>query len=330
MKTGEIGERAFLDSIKSMIHKAEGAILDFDDDASDFPLNGKTNLVVNVDTFVGKTDWLPGMTPAQVGRKVVVMTLSDLAAKGVHASATMLSLCVPDDYPVFDTQEIIRGFSQYTLKAGALFIGGDLGLSSESVLTGVTFGTINPEGIVARSGTREGDIIAVTDLFGLTSIAFKILLDEMKASESLKQRAFMAAYMPHIKHDLVAELVKSNAISASMDSSDGLGITLNTLADQSNLTFQIDKIPIADGVKEFANQHNLNALDLAMHGGEEFSLVLSIPKDKWSIAVDIAKKQKTTLVRIGTASSGNGVKWIDGKNEITISSKGYDTFREWK
>ncbi|MHA1904708.1 MAG: thiamine-phosphate kinase [Candidatus Thorarchaeota archaeon] len=330
MKTGEIGERAFLDSIKSMIHKAEGAILDFDDDASDMPIDENTNLVINVDTFVGKTDWLPGMTPAQVGRKAVVMTLSDLAAKGVHATATMLSLCVPDDYPVYDAQEIIRGFSQYTLKSGAIFIGGDLGTSSEPILTGVAFGTINPERIVARSGTREGDIIAVTDLFGLTSIAFKILLDEMETSESMKQRAFMAAYMPHIKHELVAELVKSNAISASMDSSDGLGITLNTLSDQSNLAFQIDKIPIADGVKEFANRYDLKELDLVMNGGEEFSLVLSIPKDKWDTAVDIAKKQKTSLVKIGAASSGNGVKWIDGKNEIAISSKGYDTFREWK
>jgi len=74
-----------------------------------------------------------------------------------------------DDYDVSASQELIRGYSQYCLKSGIPFIGGDLGSSSEVVLTGVAIGMAAPETIVTRSGTKEGDIIAVTDLFGLTS-----------------------------------------------------------------------------------------------------------------------------------------------------------------
>ena len=92
MKTGEMGERDFLAMISSFVDKPKGAILGFDDDASDIPISDTSNLVINVDTFVRKTDWLPGMTPAQVGRKTAVMALSDLAAKGAKPLAIMLSL----------------------------------------------------------------------------------------------------------------------------------------------------------------------------------------------------------------------------------------------
>ncbi len=36
---------------------------------SDFPITDNQNIVVNVDTFVRETDWLSGMTAAQVGRQ---------------------------------------------------------------------------------------------------------------------------------------------------------------------------------------------------------------------------------------------------------------------
>ena len=118
LKTGEMGERDFLAKISSFVDKPNGPILGFDDDASDIPISDKNNLVINVDTFVRKTDWLPGMTPAQVGHKTAAMALSDLAAKGANPIATMLSLCVPEDYDVEDPSELIRGFSHYGFKSG--------------------------------------------------------------------------------------------------------------------------------------------------------------------------------------------------------------------
>ena len=55
MKTGEMGERDFLSKISSFVDKPDGAVLGFDDDASDIPIPEKSNLVINVDTFVCKT-----------------------------------------------------------------------------------------------------------------------------------------------------------------------------------------------------------------------------------------------------------------------------------
>ncbi len=329
MKTGDIGERAFLKSIQHLVGEIDGAKLGFDEDASDIPLTSDKSIVVNVDTFTAKTDWLPSMTEAQVGRKTAIMALSDIVAKGATPVATMLSLCVPKDYDVNASQELIRGYSQYCLKSGIPFIGGDLGSSSEVVLTGVAIGIAAPETIVTRSGTKEGDMIAVTDLFGLTSVAFEILMNNLKAEGDLRDDALGAAYKPKIHYGFVSALAKKGAITASMDSSDGLGITLHTMANSSNLRFVIDNLPVAKGVEHFAKNNLLDTKKLVMQGGEEFIIVLTVPADRWDDALDVAQKQHVALHAIGKAKKGVGVYYESPDGNFEIPREGYDNFKEW-
>jgi thiamine-monophosphate kinase len=330
MKTGEIGERGFLDSISNYVNSIKGAKLGFDDDASDFPISDNQNMVVNIDTFVRETDWLSGMTAAQVGRKTAVMTLSDLAAKGAHPISTMLSLCVPEDFKADEASELVRGFSQYGLKAGIPFIGGDMGMSSDVVLTGVGLGVASPEGIIPRNGAEPGDIIAVTGYFGYTSVAFEILLRGREAEPDLHKNALLAAYKPAINLEIVSALAEKNAITASMDSSDGLGITLNTIAKLSNVRFMIERIPAASGVGKFARANKLDEMKLVMQGGEEFLLVLTIPKGKFEIAQEIAKAKRVPLIDIGYVQKGDRVAYKSSEGSIDIPALGYDNFKEWE
>lgn len=329
MKTGDMGERDFLASIRDMVNELDGAVLGFDEDASDIPVSPGLSIVINVDTFVGSTDWLPGMTAAQVGRKTAVMALSDIIAKSARPHATMLSLCVPRDYEVTSAQEIIRGFSQYCLKSGITFIGGDLGMTSDVVLTGVAIGKVSPDRIVTRGGAKEGDILAVTGEFGLTSVAYKTLLEGYDVTEEFRNIAILAAYKPRIYFGFVEKLAEMNAISSCMDSSDGLGITLHTMASHSRMGFLIDRLPSSENVKDFARDNALNILELVMCGGEEFILVLTIPNEKWDLALEIAADMKVPLTRIGDVVTGDRLVYETSEGQTDIPSVGYDNFREW-
>ena len=329
LKTGEMGERNFLAKISSLVNKPKGSVLGFDDDASDIPISDKSNLVINVDTFVRKTDWLPGMTPAQVGRKTAVMALSDLAAKGVKPLATMLSLCVPEDYDVEEASELIRGYSQYGLKTGIPYLGGDIGMCDDVVLTGVAFGTTPPDSIVSRCGAKEGDFVVVTGDFGFTSVAFEILIRKKEAEADLRKDALAAAFRPEINLEFVSALKSVDAVTASMDSSDGLGITLHTIAKQSECGMVIDNLPVSSSVEAFCKSKNLNLLKLVTQGGEEFLLVLTIPPDKFEQALEIAKKKKMKLRKIGSVTSKDQVVWKFEEGYREIPSSGYDNFREW-
>lgn len=328
MENVDKGEREFLSQIKYLIRKIPGSRLDFDDDASDIPLSENKSIVINVDTFVTSTDKLPGMSYAQAGRKTAVMTLSDLAAKGAFPRGMLLSVCIGDDSETEPVHECIRGFSQYCLKSDVPFLGGDLGYSKEIVLTGVGIGTASPTQIVSRAGAQLGDIIAVTDTFGLSSVAFKVLLEDYSADETLRNRAIKAAYKPSIHPTIVSELSKESIVSSSMDSSDGLGITLNTMAERSGKFFSIDELPVAAGVEEFTKDHGLTLIEVVMQGGEEFSLVLTVSADQWNRAVDIAKRANTRLLPIGTVEEGSGVKYIRDSDEVVIPAKGYDVFKK--
>jgi thiamine-monophosphate kinase len=329
LKTGEMGERGFLAKISSFVNKPVGAVLGFDDDASDIPISERHNLVVNVDTFVRKTDWLPGMTPAQVGRKTAVMALSDLAAKGVLPIATMLSLCVPEDYDVEDASEIIRGFSQFSLKSNIPYLGGDVGMCEDVVLTGVALGKASPDAIVSRRGAKDGDIVAVTGDFGLTSVAFEILIRELHADPELNQDALEAALRPEINFHLVPALVDIDAVTACMDSSDGLGITLHTIAKQSECGFVIDDLPVSIEVETFCKNNKLDTLKIVMQGGEEFLLVFTIPAEKYDKALDVAKRMKVPLRAIGSAVKDKRVVWESKEGVLDIPFTGYDNFKEW-
>jgi thiamine-monophosphate kinase len=322
-------EREFLQRIKDYVQSLDGAVLGFDEDASDIPLTDGQHIVINVDTFVRETDWLPEMTAAQAGKKTAVMTISDVAAKGAIPKAAMLSLCLPKDYPVEDAEDLVRGFSQYCLKNGLSFIGGDFGIANDVVLTGIGIGFAPVSGVITRGGSQPADILAVTGKLGLTRVAFDHLLHGKPLESDLKYDALAAVLNPHIHHAFVHALAKEGAVHASMDSSDGLGITLNTMARMSGLAFVIENLPIPPEVMKFARNNNMMDFTYVMQGGEEFVLILSIPEDKWMTALDIAKKQNVPLYNIGYTKIGAGVVYETDEGNIEIPESGYDNVRGW-
>ncbi len=329
MNLGDMGERSFLASIRNYVDIIIGAKLGFDDDASDIPLSQDQNLIANVDTFVRKTDWLPGMSAAQAGRKTAVMAFSDLAAKGARPLATMLSLSVPEHYDVSEAEEIVRGFSQYCKKSGIPFIGGDMGMASDVILTAVAIGIAHPDTIIPRNGAKPGDVVAVTGYFGLTSVAYEILVNGKEADPELEKAALLAAYKPSIDLGLVSALAEKKAVTSAMDSSDGLGITLNTIAKQSSVAFVIDDLPAARGVEIFARMNMMDEMKFVMMGGEEFLLVLTIPKDKFEEAQAIADSRHISLIDIGHVRDGNRVVYESSEGYVDVPSTGYDNFKEW-
>ncbi len=329
MNPDDLGERAFLQSIRHLVHRVPGGILGFDDDASDMPITDTTHVVVNVDTFVRNSDWLPGMTPAQAGRKTAVMTISDILAKGAIPKAMMLSLSIPDNYSREDAREIVRGFSQYGLKNDISFIGGDLGSACDVVLTGISIGVALSQGIIPRGGTKSGDLIVVAGHFGYTTLAYRHLLHSFHIPPNIEVNALAAAYNPHIPHNLISALVQEDAISASMDCSDGLGITLHTMSRLSRLAFEIQHLPLSAELKTFVSEQSLNALDLVMLGGEEFIPVITIPEDKIDTAYGIAKSQKISLIVIGRAKHGSGVMYNSPEGPVDVPASGFDSLKGW-
>jgi len=328
MKVSQLGERGVIDLIWSIIKKEGGTqslkdlVLPPSDDASAVRLEDGRYLVLKTDMFVRRTDAPKGMRHRQMGAKAVTINISDLAAKGAYPFAFLFSLGMPRNYEQSNVRSLISGINAAALEYGAPILGGDVGESKDLIVAGFAAGFSRH--LVRRSGASAGDIVAVTGPFGDTAAAYKILLKGMKAPQPLRKILCRSVYEPRARLEVGIALADSGLVTSSMDSSDGLAFTLNELARASNVSFTIDNLPISKSASKFASLNKLSPEDLALFGGEEYEIIVTIKKGAWDTALKAVKNVGGDLIRIGKVVSGKNVVLIKGSKEVPIPAKGWE------
>jgi thiamine-monophosphate kinase len=122
-------------------------------------------------------------------------------------------------------------------------------------------------------------------------------------------------------------LAETGALTASVDSSDGLAWSLNELSVASSVGFRIDNVPLASEAVEFARIFGLNPLELGLYGGEEYELVVTVKPDSWDEAEAAMEKIGSRLFRIGTVTKDKKLELKMGTKTSTILPKGWEHFK---
>ena len=324
---GDLGERKIIETIITSLDKMPKMPLPFGDDASAIDIGNGRLAVVKTDMLVGKTDVPRGMTAWQAARKAVVMNISDLASKGVKPIAILASVGVPRNFLKKDIEGIGLGLNAGAREYGAYVIGGDTCETSELIICCVATGICLRRELVTRFGARPGDILAVTGTFGRTSAGLRILLDKLEAPSSLAKRLLEAVYMPKAQLRVGLALSKSDALTASIDSSDGLAVSLHQLRLMSRVGFTLTSLPIASEAAEYAKMHGLDPAELALYGGEEYELVVTINPKFLMKAKRSVSKVGGELIVIGRATKeGRVVRAVDERVE-DIPFRGWEHFK---
>jgi len=322
-----LGEKKIIQIIQEELEVMPNLPLGFGDDASAISINGDNVAVLKTDMLVGKTDVPPGMSLRQAARKVVVMNISDFAAKGVKPLVILVSLGLPRDLKEDDVREIGAGLNEGAREYGAYVIGGDTNEASDLIISCSLLGFSSKKNLVSRSGARPGDILAVTGEFGKTAAGLKILLEGFSASGKIEKTLKESVLLPKARLKEGLALSKTGGLTASIDSSDGLAWSLYELADASNVGFIIDNVPIAWEAAEFARAHNLDPLELSLYGGEEYELVVTVKPEFWEEAKKAAEGVDASLTRIGVVTEEKKIKLkADGETRI-IERKGWEHFK---
>jgi thiamine-monophosphate kinase len=319
---GDLGERKLIEILQKFV--ADNGVLGFGDDASAFKIAGKI-VVINTDMLVKKTDVPKDMKPFQIGQRLVVMCLSDIVAKGAAPKLLLAAFGIPPEYDLEEFLEIVRGISQISEKYGAKYVGGDLNTASNLIISGTAIG-IAEKALIKRSGAKAGDILCVTGSFGLTGAGFKIILENAETPKHLHKIFIDAVFSPKIQLKLGLMLAESGMISACIDSSDGLAWSIHELSKASKVGFEITNLEaiIPEEVFIFAEKNQIDPYELALYGGEEFELVLTVPKEQLENTIKIAKKAGSTLTPIGKATLKEKIFFKKGEKKIPIKPKGYE------
>lgn len=316
-----MNERKIIEIIIGLQDRMRGNPVPFGDDVSAIRIGKGRLAVLKCDMLVGLTDIPRGMSLWQASRKAVVSSISDLAAKGVKPQAILASLGLPRSLSESDVRRIGSGLNSGAREYGAYVLGGDTNESTDLTMDIFAFGVCIESELVRRDTANVGDIVAVTGDFGLTSLGLRILKEGLRVPQKLKREATSAVFMPRARLREGLAIAKDRLATASIDSSDGLAWSLYELAKSSGVGFEIENLPIHEGVKEFALSSGLNAAELALYGGEEYELVVTIKPT----AFDRAKRRVRSLTRIGRVTRESGKVTLRSEGRVyKIERRGYE------
>ncbi|MBS7632674.1 thiamine-phosphate kinase [Candidatus Bathyarchaeota archaeon] len=299
----------------------------FGDDVVAFDIGEGKLAILKTDMLVAKTDVPEGMSLWQAARKAVVMNVSDFAAKGVQPQAVLVSLGLPKGFREKDIEEIGNGLNAGAREYGAYILGGDTAEASDFLISLFVFGIGEKSKVILRSGAKPGDIVAVTGCFGKTAAGLKILLSHSHASGKIREELVNSVLMPQARLKEGLLLSRSGAVSAAIDSSDGLAWSLHEIAKASGVGFVISHVPVAEEAEAFAKANRLDPLHLALYGGEEYELVLTLKPTLWRRAEAMVKQAGGELLQIGKTVSEQQITMLFKGKRRVIKPIGYEHFR---
>jgi len=178
-----------------------------------------------------------------------------------------------------------------------------------------------------RKGVKIGDIVAVTGLFGKTAAGLKLLLNKLNTSPENRQILVSSVCVPKARLSEGLALRASKAVTASIDSSDGLAWSLYELSKINKVGFLINNVPIANEAYRFAQTNKLNPLDLVFYGGEEYELVVTIKPELLKKTIKKIKKIGGHLIPIGKAIKGSKIFVENKGNRESIKPIGWEHFK---
>ena len=323
----EIGERSIIEIVKKRLDTIPASPVPFGDDVAAVTIQGERVAVLKTDMLVGKTDVSDAMSLWQAARKAVVMNVSDFAAKGAEPSAVLVSLGLPRTFSTKDVEEIAEGLNMGAREYGAYVVGGDTSEACDLIVAVSLYGTALKSKLMLRSGAKPGDVVAVTGLFGKPAAGLRLLSKEVKLAGELHKSLVDSVFMPHARLKEGLALAECGAVSASIDSSDGLAWSLHELTRMSGAGFVIDRVPLAEEARRFAESCQVDALELALYGGEEYELHVTFEPERWRETEAPVEAVDGRLFPIGMVTQQKQVVIEkDGKKRL-IEPRGWEHFK---
>jgi thiamine-monophosphate kinase len=299
---------------------AGAGALDLKDDAAVLLPPPGRELVLTADAMVAGVHFLPDDPPDLVGRKLLRVNLSDLAAKGAEPLAYLMTVSAPSDTPDDWFAGFAAGLAQDQARYGVSLLGGDTTSTPGPISLSLTIiGHIPPGTMVSRSSAREGDAIWVTGTIGDGALGLAVARGRLAdPSGHLLDRYRLP--QPRVG------LALSGIASACMDISDGLVQDLGHICQASGLAAEIaaDRVPRSAAALAAGPAW----LETCLTGGDDYELLLAVPSAHEDALRQAAATASIPVTRIGRFHDGPAqvaVRQADGE-PLVLTRGGWSHF----
>ncbi|TET52662.1 MAG: thiamine-phosphate kinase, partial [Desulfobacteraceae bacterium] len=302
------------------------------DDCAVFgPYSGRV-LLFTTDMLVEDIHFLKAkITPYQLGWKTIAVNLSDIAAMGGRPLFLLISLAIPAEMNIELIQDFYKGMKDICEHYEVNILGGDTVASPDKLVISVSLiGDAKENEVLYRSGARPGDSIYVTGNVGDSSAGLKILKNEISPPKSIASHFIKIHNEPKPLIKTGRIIAASRLASAMIDLSDGLLSDLGHICKESGVGAILfrSKIPLSSELKLLASRVKFNPIDLAFSGGEDYLLLLTVPKAKIKDFEILYKdKGSSPLYLIGEIREEKGVRMVNDDGSIEeIRIRGFNHF----
>jgi len=330
----EIGEFGFIKKIsRGCLVRPENIIKAIGDDAAAFVANADRISLITTDLLVERIHFLrKSISGFDLGYKSLAVNLSDIAAMGGDAREAFVSIAIPDDCTLGFLEDLYDGMKKLAARFDVNILGGDTTRSKiDLIINIVVYGTVARVELLCRDAARPGDIIFSSGCLGDSKAGLHLILNDIAADSAELQNLHRAHVLPepHLREGRF--LATRPGIHAAIDTSDGLSSDLGHIAEESGVgaTLYADSIPISDSLEKFCVRFDVDPVEHALSGGEDYTLLCTAaPEYADAIAHDFQKQFKRPLYRIGeiTAVSGLEIIYPDGTAK-PISMTGWNHFK---
>ncbi len=173
-----------------------------------------------------KREW---MSMAQIGRKAMLVNLSDAVAMNAAPRYALVTVSIPPDMTEAQIDALTLSLEQTATEYGCEIIGGDT-IGGDKLHLSITLISQSSAPLL-RKGLQEGDLLAYTGKLGES----KHDLERLYAGEAITPDSRF--YEPILRRDFVTQA--RAYLHAGMDISDGLYCDTNKLLDTNSLGMEI-------------------------------------------------------------------------------------------
>jgi thiamine-monophosphate kinase len=326
------GESAILHRIEKLTSSAEirktGLRLGIGDDAALFKPASGHEAILTCDWFLEGTHFLRDKHPADaVGWKCLARALSDIAAMGGVPRCFLLSLALPESHLGRWLDEFLRGLARAAKRFECVLAGGDTTRRRDILINVAVFGEVQVGKAMLRSRARPGDILFTSGQLGEAELGLRFIR-KSKLRINSRDPLLRKHLYPEPRLALGRWLAEKRLASAMMDLSDGLSMDLQRLCAASGVGARVSggKIPSVQVTGKAAIADG-KAIELALHGGDDYELLFSIPRNKAALVPN--SFQGLLLTAIGEITASCNVLLVDERgSEQTLESRGWNPFQQ--
>lgn len=268
------------------------------DDAAVVSAGGGLRWAVTTDAMVEDVHFsLKQGDLTQLGHKALAVNLSDLAAMGASPRFALVALGLPEGFEPAKLDALYDGLQSLATEHRVSIVGGNISRSPLLTITITLLGSLAGPALI-RGGGKPGDHLFLTGPVGSSALGRQLLLSGREPKDD-EERACIARHLTPTPRVAVGETLRLIA-SAGIDVSDGLAQDAKHLTNASKCGARINLEALPRSPKYDELTQNLDdPWQPALSGGEDYELLLAVPKEMCSTAKLNAAQVGTELVEIG-------------------------------